>query len=191
MTIIEHMKSQLYPRQVGEDRILRHGEQLVVCSKVDMDGWRVQETRKTAIIIACKGADEKKKIEERSDTFLYPFRGLIGFLPSYRKAAIEKKFGLPARNATIASIMIEFYILVLLGFFWWVFILVGPVVYLAYLSVIVLFVDIIFRYGSYFRDDAIQYGFLEWFFLFLCRKYMRKSRPGRNVKDVDLLFPYK
>jgi hypothetical protein len=236
MTIIEHMKSQLYPRQVGEDRILRHGEQLVVCSKVDMDGWRVQETRKTAIIIddevwclvgkqntdnkeihyilepysdylsqlpgrrirydeeyvrACKEADEKKKIEERSDTFLYPFRGLIGFLPSYRKAAIEKKFGLPARNATIASIMIEFYILVLLGFFWWVFILVGPVVYLAYLSVIVLFVDIIFRYGSYFRDDAIQYGFLEWFFLFLCRKYMRKSRPGRNVKDVDLLFPYK
>jgi hypothetical protein len=45
------MAKQSYPRRVGEDTILRQGEQLIVCSKVDMDEWRVQENRRTAILI--------------------------------------------------------------------------------------------------------------------------------------------
>ena len=36
---------------MGVDRILRNGEQLVVCSKADMDEWEVQEKRKTVIYI--------------------------------------------------------------------------------------------------------------------------------------------
>jgi len=40
-----------YPRNVGRDVILRKGEQLVVCSKMDMDEWEVGDMRKTAIYI--------------------------------------------------------------------------------------------------------------------------------------------
>jgi hypothetical protein len=236
MTITEHMKNHAYPSRMGEDRILRRGEQLVICSKVDMDEWQVQGTRKTAVIIEddvwclvgkeftdskevhyilepysdylsqlpgrrirydeeyvriCKGADDKKKIEARSDTFLYPFRAFIGFLSSQRKAAIEKKFSIPARNATFASILIEFYVLAVLGFFWWVFALLGAIVIPVYLAVLVLFIDIIFRYGSYLREDASPLGFLEWLFRFLHRKSESESRPGTNAKNIDPVYPYK
>jgi hypothetical protein len=51
MTMIENMKNQSYPRRVGDDRIMRRGEQLIVCSKVDMEEWQVQQNRKTAILI--------------------------------------------------------------------------------------------------------------------------------------------
>ena len=40
-----------YPQRIGEDRILRKGKQLVVCSKVDMGEWKVREIRKTVIYI--------------------------------------------------------------------------------------------------------------------------------------------
>jgi len=45
------MENCAYPRNVGEDVILRKGERLVVCSKVDMDEWEIGEIRKTAIYI--------------------------------------------------------------------------------------------------------------------------------------------
>jgi hypothetical protein len=37
--------------RVGEDRVVRRGNQLVVCSKADMEEWQIQQTRKTAIYI--------------------------------------------------------------------------------------------------------------------------------------------
>ena len=36
---------------MGDDRILRNGEQLVVCSNADMDEWEVKDKRKTVIYI--------------------------------------------------------------------------------------------------------------------------------------------
>ena len=45
------MENCAYPRRVGDDSILRNGEQLVVCSKADMDEWEVREKRKTVIYI--------------------------------------------------------------------------------------------------------------------------------------------
>ena len=47
----DRMKNCEYPQRVGEDRILRTGERIAVYSKVDMDEWRIQNTRKTAIYI--------------------------------------------------------------------------------------------------------------------------------------------
>ena len=216
MTIIEHMKNQVYPRQVGQDRIIRQGGRLVVCSNVDMDEWQVQGTRKTAIIIddevwclvgkqytdtnnvqyflepysdylsqlpgrrirydeeyvrTWEEADKKRKLEYRGDILLYPFKGIIGFLPSRLKAAIEKKFGIPAMNATLISIMIEFFIFVVFGFFGWVFYIFVPPLSWVYWIVPMLFVDLIFRYDSYFREDASPLGFYEWFFRFLYRRF--------------------
>lgn len=236
MTIIEHMKSQGYPRQVGEDRILIQGEQLVICSKVDMDDWQIQGTRKTAVIIdnavwclvgkqfankneihyilepysdylsqlpgrrirydeeyvkAWREADRKRKIEARSDTFLYPFRWFIGFLPSRRKASIEQKYGIPARNAAFASIIVEFVLCVLFGHLWWVSLFLGPIVVPVLLTTVTLIIDLAFRYGSYLREDASPYGFLEWFFIFLDRKFRRKSELNRSEKHVDSVFPYR
>ena len=49
--IIEDMKNPIYPRRIGEDRIIRRGDHLVICSKVYMDDWRIRGTRKTAILI--------------------------------------------------------------------------------------------------------------------------------------------
>ena len=224
-------------RQIGEDRILRQGENLVVCSRVEMEDWQLHGTRKTAILIddgiwcfvgkefmdngeihyilepysdyvsqipgrrirydenyvkTRSETDMKREMEDKGDLYLYPLRSFIGFLPSRRKAAIEKKYGLPARNATFASIMMEFYLSVLLGFFWWVFVAVSDTLcILAYLSVIVLIIDIIFRYGSYFRDDSSPLGFMEWLVKFLKRKSRKKPLHGIDTRDEDLIFPYK
>lgn len=236
MTIIEDMKNQIYPRRFGEDRIIRQGEHLVICSKVDMDDWQIRGTRKTAILIDDEiwclvgkqfsatneihyilepysdylsqlpgrrirydedyvrdraEVDKKRKTEARSEPFLYPFRWFIGFLPSHRKAAIEKKYGLPARNATSGSITVEFVLCVLLGHFWWVSILFGPLVVPVYLTTVILLIDIVFRYGSYFREDASPYGFLEWFFVFLHRKLLHKPAGDGSATNVDPAFPYR
>ena len=45
------MDDYTYLRNVGDDVILRKGERLVVCSKVDMDEWELGQKRKTAIFI--------------------------------------------------------------------------------------------------------------------------------------------
>jgi hypothetical protein len=45
------MDQKKYPRKMGGDRLERRGEQLVVCSKTDMEEWQVQHTRKTLIWI--------------------------------------------------------------------------------------------------------------------------------------------
>ena len=110
---------------------------------------------------------KKGKTGARSEPFLYPFRWFIGFLPSHRKAAIEKKYGLPARNATSGSITVEFVLCVLFGHLWWGSILFDPLVVPVCLNTFILLIDIVFRYGSYFREDASPYGFLEWFLVFL------------------------
>ena len=49
--MIVRMKAHSYPRKVGEDRIVRRGGQLIVCSQVVMDEWEIRENRKTAIFI--------------------------------------------------------------------------------------------------------------------------------------------
>ena len=160
------MEKQTYPQTMGEDRIVRRGEQLIVCSKMDMDEWRVQENRVTAIYINNESwclvgkqytvakevryildpwpehlhripgrrikydeeyvrvrdeAERKRKIEEGVGPILYHLRGLIGFLPSRVKSGIEANFGVPARNATFISIIVELFLFFVLGAFLQIF----------------------------------------------------------------------
>jgi hypothetical protein len=218
MTMIVGMANQPYPRRVGEDRILRRGEQLVVCSRTDMDEWRLQDTRRTAVyidnevwclidkqftaageihyildpwpdnlgqlpgrriryneeyVLACKEAERKKKAEDRVGPILGMFAWLIGFLPSRVKRSIEKTYGIPARSASFASIMIELLLFFAVGalllicsfgaFHAWSLVVNVP---LLILVVLILFVDLMMRYGSYFREDTCPLGFLEWLFKF-------------------------
>lgn len=49
------MTVQSYPIRVASDTLLRKGDQLIVCSKADMNEWQIQQTRKT--IIRIEGED--------------------------------------------------------------------------------------------------------------------------------------
>jgi len=222
--MIDNMKYQSYPRKVGEDRILRRGDQLVVCSQVDMEEWQIRDNRKTAVYIddavwclvekqfsddgeiryildpwpdylrhipgrrirydeayvgACREADKKRKTLNRYGPLLGLLKFIIGFLPSGVKAAIEEKIGVPARNASFISIIIELYLLILIVFMHLIFTLASS--YARFYSssvvlsvpslllyVIVLTPDLVMRYNSYFRGDASPLGLFEWYFNFLC-----------------------
>jgi len=200
--------------KIGNDRILRRGSQLVVCSKVDMDDWQVQQTRKTAIyindemwclvekryaapkevryllepwpdhlhqipgrsikydeeyVIARNEAQRKRRIEAGVGPVLYHFRWLIGFLPSRLKSRIEADFGVPARNATLLSIILELLVFFLLGALLQVFVygsMEHPLLVLNVPIFIALVIPVIFdllmRYHSYIRDDASPWGLFEW-----------------------------
>ncbi len=226
--MIDNMINQSYPRKVGDDRIFRRGERLIVCSKVDMDEWEIRDNRKTAIFIddevwclvekqfmddeevcyildpwldylrhipgrkirydedyvrTCRERDKKRKIESRYGPLLNLFKWIIGFLPSSVKSFIEGKFGLPARNASFISIVIELYLLFLIGFMLLIFTFVGlhvPFILLSVpfliLLVIVLIPDLVMRYNSYLRGDASPLGFFEWYFKFLCWIFRIPSR---------------
>jgi hypothetical protein len=219
------MEHQTYPRRVGDDRIKRRGEQLVVCSKVDMDEWQIQQYRKTAIYIndevwclvgkqymaakevrylldpwpellkeipgrrirydeeyvkARTEAERKRKIEAGVGPVLHHFKALIGFLPSRVKSRIQASFGVPARNATFISIIIELFLFFVLGAFLQIFTFgamrqPGLAVYIPVFIVLVpvLFVDLVMRYNSYIREDASPLGVFEW--------VVRRKR--RNLED--------
>jgi hypothetical protein len=153
--MIETMQNQAFPRRIGDDRIMRRGEQLIVCSKVDMEGWQVRQNRKTVIFIndeawclvgkqytaakevhylldpwpehvyqiagqriryddeyvrARNEAEQKRKIEAGFSPVLFHLRTIIGFLPSRLKSSIEERFGVPARNSTFISIIVELFL---------------------------------------------------------------------------------
>jgi len=217
--MIDNMKNQSYPRKVGEDRILRRGDQLVVCSQVDMEEWQIRDNRKTAVFIddavwclvekqftdngkiryildpwpdylrhipgrriqydeayvgACREADKRRKTLNRYGPVLGLLKFIIGFLPSGVKAAIEKNIGVPARNASFISIIIELYLLLLIGFMLLIFSLAGlhvPIILLdvptLLFYVIFLTPDLLVRYDSYSRGDASPLGLFEWYFKFL------------------------
>ncbi len=202
------------PRRVGEDRIERRGDQLVVCSKVDMDEWQVRQIRKTAIYVndevwclvgkqytATKevqylldpwpefikeipgrrirydeeyvrtrnAAEKKRKITAGVGPVLYHLRALIGFFPSRVKSRIEADFGIPARNATFLSIIIELFLFFVLGAFLQIFTygaMRAPQLVVCIPIPIVLvpvsFVDLVMRYHSYVREDASPWGLFEW-----------------------------
>lgn len=217
------MGNQTYPWRVGDDRIVRIGEQLVVYSKVDMDEWQIQQNRKTAIYIndevwclvgkqytAAKEvryllhpwpdlpmeipgrnvkydeeyvrtrnqAEKKKRIEAGVGPVLNHLRALIGFLPSRVKSRIENNFGVPSRNATLISIVIELLLFFALGAFLQIFTYgamrqadLAAFVPVFIVPVPVLFVDLVMRYNSYLREDASPLGLLEWVI----------RRKGRNL----------
>jgi hypothetical protein len=54
-------------------------------------------------------AEKRRRIEAGAGSVLYHLRALIGFLPSRVKSRIEANFGVPSRNATFISIIIELF----------------------------------------------------------------------------------
>ena len=90
------------------------------------------------------------------------------------KTFIEGKFGVPARNATFISIVVELYLFFALGALLLIFTFASFHVRSIVFSipslirlVIILLLDLIMRYDSYIRGDASPLGFWEWFFRFL------------------------
>jgi hypothetical protein len=208
---------------------VRRGEQLIVCSKVDMDDWQIQQNRKTAIYIndeawclvgkqymaakevryllepwpelqkeipgrrikydeeyvkARNEARGKSKIEP----VLYHLRALIGFLPSRVKSRIEANLGIPARNATFISIIIELLLFFVSGAFLQIFTYGAMrhpalVVYIPVFIVLtpVIFVDLVMRYNSYLRDDASPLGAFEW--------VIRRKKRKREDSKTQILRP--
>jgi hypothetical protein len=234
MTITKTMQNKSYPRRVGDDRIMQRGEQLIVCSKVNMDEWQIQQNRKTVIFIndeawclvgkqytaakevhylldpwpehlyqipgrriryddeyvrARSEAEKRRKIEGRFGPILYHLRAITGFLPSRVKSNIEERFGVPARNSTFLSIIVELCLFFVFGAFLQIFAFgsmrqPGLVLHVPLLIVLVVttFVDLVMRYDSYLREDASPLGVFEWVVkLHRARILMQGSRNGRIV----------
>ena len=234
MTMIKAMQNQTYPRTIGDDRVMRRGEQLIVCSKVDMDEWQIQQNRKTVIFIndeawclvgkqytatkevhylldpwpehlyqiagrriryddeyvrARNEAEKKRKIEDGFGPILFHLRAITGFLPSRVKSSLEERFGVPARNSTFISIIVELFLFFALGAFLQICTYGSMrvpklVVYIPPLIVLVVttFVDLVMRYDSYLREDASPLGVFEWVFkLHRTGVLMQESRKGGIV----------
>jgi len=199
---------------VGDDRVVRKGNQLLVYSKVDMEEWQIQQTRKTAVYIndeawclvekqivgaktvryllepwsenshqipgrrirydeeyvrARNEALRKRRIEAGVRPILYHLRAVVGLLPSRLKSRIESEFGVPARNATFLSIILELIVFFVLGAILQVFVfgamenpllIFGVPLFIG--LVIPVFADLTMRYHSYLRDDASPWGMFEW-----------------------------
>jgi hypothetical protein len=221
---------------IGNDTIMRRGEQLIICSKVDMHDWQVQQIRKTAIYVddeawclvgkqhtatkevrylldfwpdlireipgrrirydeayvrARNEAAKKRRLEVGIGPILYHLRAVIGFLPSRVKSKIETVFGIPARNATLISILIELPLFFVLGAFLQIFVygsMHAPnlVVFIPTFIVLVpiLFVDLIMRYHSYLREDASPLGALEWIVRWKAPKSPTSPFKSGNKDDV-------
>ena len=113
--------------------------------------------------------EKKRKIKARFGPILNHLRAIIGFLPSRIKSVIEEKFGVPARNSTLISIIIELSLFVVLGAFLQIFTYGSMrvpqlVIYVPLLIMLVVttFVDLVMRYDSYLREDASPLGVFEW-----------------------------
>jgi hypothetical protein len=116
-------------------------------------------------------AEKVRKVLERGYKWLIHFRMFIGFLPSPIKLEIENRFGVPARNASFISIMIEFFLFFMIGAVVQIFGMAGALsgssfdfVPLFALIAFTLIVDFAVRYDSYWRGDHSPWGFLEWVF---------------------------
>jgi len=101
---------------------------------------------------------KKRRLKNRIGSVLYHMRFLTGFLPSGTKAGIETDFGVSARDATMISIIIELLLFFASTGLW---LLISAIdVFIVF--TIILFTDIIIRYGSYLRDDRSPLGLFEW-----------------------------
>jgi len=116
-------------------------------------------------------AEKKRKTEARFGPVLYHLRAIIGFLPSRVKSLIEEKFGVPARNSTLISLIVELSLFFVLGAFLQIFVFGSmsvPQLVLCVPALIVLvittFVDLVMRYDSYIREDGSPLGVFEWMF---------------------------
>ena len=123
--------------------------------------------------------EKMKKLRSRQAAFLQPFRMFIGFLPSAVKSTIEERYGISARSSTSISIWIELALFFPAGTLATIFFFTGmhqvaetndlgtvsidPHIIWMLIS-IVLIVDVVVRYDSYWRDDRSPYGFAEWLF---------------------------
>jgi hypothetical protein len=114
-------------------------------------------------------AEKARKILERGYRWLIHYRMFIGFLPSRVKLTIEERYGVPARNASFISIMIEFFLFFMMGAVAQIFGMAGALsgqefdfVSLVALIGLTLIVDFVFRYDSFWRGDHSPWGFLEW-----------------------------
>ena len=233
------MTIQPFPRRIGSDTLLRKGDQLIVCSRADMDEWQIRQTRKTIIQIngedwclvgkqytaakevryfldpwpdlikeipgrrirydeeyvrARNEAMNKRRLESRIGPILHYLKPLIGFLPSCVKLRIESDFGIPARNATFMSIIVELLLFFMLGAFVQIFTygaMQAPalVVFIPtfIVPVPILFADLVMRYSSYLREDASPLGLLEWVGKWKGTK--SPAFPCRSGKKDDLNPP--
>jgi hypothetical protein len=75
------MHNQTYPKRIGNDRILRKGDRLIVCSTVDMREWQVQQIRKTGILID----DEIWQLSEKRHTSKKQVRYFLDSWPEFEK----------------------------------------------------------------------------------------------------------
>ena len=214
---------------VGNDRLLRKGNQLVVCSKADMDEWEVRQTRKTAIYINDEAwclvgkefsskkelrylldpwpdiireipgrvirydeeyvrtrdeAVKKMRLESGIYPVLYIMKPLIGFLPSRVKIKIEEVSGISARNATRISIFIELLLffssgallqISAFGFMYGFHVSEYARKFVSFIPgfialTLVIFIDLVIRYGSYLREEYSPLGALEWLWSWTRRK---------------------
>jgi len=96
---------------------------------------------------------------------------LIGFLPSGIKTYIDEEFGISSRSASFASIILELFIFFAVGALNFIFSFVGfygialfkiDLVVVLSLSQLILFADLIMRYGSYLKESSSPLGFCEW-----------------------------
>jgi len=131
--------------------------------------------------------DEAEKQKRRRNLIafmLLHFRLLIGFLPSCIKIYIDEEFGISARSASLASIVLEFFIFIAVGVLTFIFSIVGfysvqffkiNLVVVLIMSMMVLSMDLVIRYGSYLRENSMPPGFCEWAFIPLlwCYKGLR------------------
>jgi hypothetical protein len=130
-------------------------------------------------------AEKKRKIEAGVGPILYHLRALIGFLPSRVKSRIEADFGVPARNATLISIIIELFLFFVLGAFLQIFTYGAMrtpelVVFIPAFIVLVpvVFIDLVMRYHSYLREDSSPWGFYEW--------VVRRKGAGKKASSKAL-----
>jgi hypothetical protein len=114
-------------------------------------------------------AQRKRRIEEGVGPVLYHLRVFIGLLPSGIKSRIEANFGVPARNATFLSIILELMAFFMLGAMLQIFVvgaMLHPLLVFSIPIYIVLIIsislDLVMRYHSYARDDASPWGLFEW-----------------------------
>jgi len=146
-----------------------------------------------AYVQARDAAAKRRRIEEGLGPLLYHSRALIGFLPSQTKSRIEAGFGVPARNATFLSLIIEVMLFFVLGAYLQIFVygsMRDPalVVYIPslILAVPALLIDLIFRYGSYLHEDVSPLGIFEWI-----ARWNRRGRRPSTDKARNTNEPYR
>ncbi len=199
--------------QVGTDRVLKRGENLVIDSVCEMEYWEPTEFRRTQIIYddivyfitdkkerkgkrwsyhlkewpenlndmaghvfeydeffveerdLIKGIVKKRKMGRGVYFVFYP---LIGFLNAKTKKKLCHKYELCPLTATKASLL--FSLISAIGLFCFTMIPGLPGSDLIFCFVLLILVDLIFRFSQTMCSSQDQYGFLEWSYSWMFRK---------------------